>query len=91
MRHTADQYTADRHNVVRIAEVVQRLRKGEATHLDLLNVALEVAASVPIRVCPACGLEFVQGDYRRQTWCSARCRYRIAQRVRRRRVKEATA
>lgn len=82
-------YARERRAVVTIAAVVQAMRKGKATHRDLLEAAMDAATLIPIRCCVECGAEYLQSDKRRAKFCTPRCGWRAAQRARRRNAKES--
>jgi len=70
------------------AAVIAIARAVLAGDEDALHAAVERAvALVPVRDCDACGTPYLHVDRRRRRFCSARCRFRIAQRERRRRAK----
>lgn len=62
---------------------------GDRERLDA--AVAQAIALVPIRNCEGCGRSYLRADGRQRRWCSARCRWRIAQRERRRRTKAEAA
>jgi hypothetical protein len=78
----------ERKLVIALAEArlaMQQDPMGESRRF--LDVAYALCDLFPVIACQACGTRFVQTDVRKTRWCSERCRYRIAQRVRRARLK----
>jgi predicted nucleic acid-binding Zn ribbon protein len=56
---------------------------------EAMRDAVERAiALVPVRDCDGCGTPYLQADGRQRRFCTERCRWRLAQRERRRRTKD---